>query len=109
MVVESRLRSLLLKRNFLFLTLVAAEFQQSKKGILTELPGAVGGGISKSALGRSSGESQVREFTPGYGQTIAAFTQALGPGQLAEEHSDILTPAGESLGVTFRPPLVRQP
>ena len=83
--------------------LAAAEVQQMKEGLLIKLPGTVGIGIGKSALGRGSTQSQVTELAAGDGQSVADLPQALGLGQLAEEHGDILVPGGEALGVAFCP------
>lgn len=43
------------------------------------------------------------------GQSVADLPQALGLGQLTEEHGDILAPGGETLGVAFCSALMDQP
>ena len=83
--------------------LAAAEVPQMKEGLLIELPGTVGIGVGKRALGGGSTQSQVTELTAGDGQSIADLPQALGLGELTEEHGDILVPGGEALGVAFCP------
>lgn len=87
----------------------AAEVQQLKEGVLVKLPGTVGIGISQGAFGRSGAQSQMAELAAGDGQSVADLPQALGLGQLAEEHGHILAPGGEALGVAFRSALAHQP
>ena len=74
-----------------------------KESFLIELPGTVGIGVGKSALGRSGAQSQVTELAAGDRQSVANLSQALGLGQLTEKHGDILVPGGEALGVPFCP------
>jgi hypothetical protein len=83
--------------------LAAAEVPQMKESILIKLPGTVGIGVGKCALGRGSAQSQVTELAAGDGQSVADLSQALGLGELTEEHGDILVPGGEALGVAFSP------
>jgi len=83
--------------------LAAADVPQIKEELLIKLPGTVGIGIGKRALGRGITQSQMSKFATGDGQTIADLPQALGLSKLAEDHGDILTPGRKPLGVTFRP------
>jgi len=64
-----------------------------KEGLLLKLPGTVGIGIGKRALSGDSTQSQVTELTTGDGQPVANLPQALGLGELTEEHCDIQLPA----------------
>ena len=89
--------------------LATAEIPQMKECVLIKLPGAVGVGIRKRALGGSGTQSQMAEFAAGDGQTVADLTQALGLSQLAKEHGDTLVPGGEAFGVAFRPTFIDQP
>ena len=89
--------------------LAAAEISQMKEGVLIKLPGTVGIGVGKRALGWGGAQAQMTEFAAGDGQAVADLPQALGLGQLAKEHGDILIPRGEALGVTFRPAFMDQP
>jgi len=86
----------------------AAEVTQMKEGVLVKLPGAVGIGIGKRALSGCGAHSQMTEFAAGDGQAVADLPQALGLSQLAKEHSDILIPGGESLGMTFSSAFIDQ-
>ncbi len=79
-----------------------------KESVLIKLPGTVGIGVGKCALGGGSAQSQMTELAAGDGQAVADLPQALGLGQLTEQHGDILVPRRESLGVAFRPALVDQ-
>jgi hypothetical protein len=83
--------------------LAAAEVPQMEEGILIKLPGTVDIGVGKRALGGGGAQSQVAELTAGDGQSVADLSQALGLGELAKEHGDILVPGGESLGVALCP------
>ena len=80
-----------------------------KESILIKLPGTVGIGVGKRALGGGGTQSQVTELATGDSQTIADLSQALGLGELTEEHGDILVPRGETLGVSFCPTFIDQP
>jgi hypothetical protein len=83
--------------------LTATEVPQMKEGILIELPGTVSVGVGKCALGRCGTQSQVAELAAGDGQSVADLPQALGLGELTEEHGDILVPGGKALGVALCP------
>ena len=87
-------------------TLTTAKVSQMKESILIELPGTVGIGIGKRASGGGSTQSQVTELAAGDGKPVADLPQALGLGELTEEHGDILVPGGEALGVALCPTLV---
>jgi hypothetical protein len=80
-----------------------------KEGLLIELPGTVGIGVGKRALGGGSTQSQVTELAAGDGQSVANLPQALGLRQLTEKHGDILVPGGEPLGVAFCPAFTDKP
>jgi len=80
----------------------AAEVSQMKEGILIELPGTVGIGIGKRALGGGGAQSQVTELTAGDGQSVTDLPQALGLCELTEEHGDILVPGRKALSMAFR-------
>ena len=86
--------------------LAAAEVPQIEEGILIKLPGTVGIGVGKCALGGGGAQSQVTELAAGDGQSVADLSQALGLGELTEEHGDILVPGGEALGMAFCPALM---
>ena len=87
----------------------ATEVQQQEEGILIKLPGTVGVGIGKGALGWSGAQAKMIELAAGDGQAVADLPEALGLGQLAEKHRDILAPGREALGVALRPSLMDQP
>ena len=89
--------------------LVAEQVTQMKEDFLIQLPGAMGIGVGKSALGRSSAQSQMAELATGDGQAVADLSQALALGQLAKQHGDILVPGGKSLGMAFCPAFMDQP
>jgi hypothetical protein len=63
-----------------------AKVPQMKEGILIKLPGTVGVGIGKGALCWGSAQSQVTELATGDSQSVADLSQALGLGELTEEH-----------------------
>ena len=52
----------------------------------------MGVGIGKRALGGGAAQSKVPELAAGYSQSVADLPQALGLGELAKEHGDILVP-----------------
>jgi len=89
--------------------LTAAKVPQMKESILIKLPGTVGIGIGKCALGGGGAQSQVTELAAGDGQPVADLSQALGLGELTEEHGYILVPGVEALGVAFCPAFMDKP
>jgi len=94
---------LVLEAEFLLFTraLAMAKVPQVKEGILIKLPGTVGVGIGKGALGWGGAQSQVTELATGDCQSVADLSQALSLGQLTEEHGYILIPGGEALSIAL--------
>jgi hypothetical protein len=89
-------------------TLATAKVPQMKEGILIKLPGTVGVGIGKCALCRGSTQSQMTELATGNCQAVADLPQALGLGQLTEEHGHILIPGGKALSMTLCPTFINK-
>ena len=101
MMVESRLTSLFLNRNFFLpVNLALTSVQQLQKDLLIKLPGAVLIGIGQGGT-TGSGDSQMFQFALTASQTAGNFSEGMGSAQLAEEHGHKLAPAGESPGMTF--------
>jgi hypothetical protein len=85
---------LVLETEFLLFdgALAAAEVSQMEKNVLIKFPGTVGINIGQCAFGRGGTQSQMTQFTAGYGKSIANLSQTLCLGQLAEKHGHILIP-----------------
>jgi len=89
--------------------LAAEEITQVKENLLIQLPGTMGIGVRKGALGRGGMQSQMTELAAGDGQAVADLPQTLALGHLTKQHGDVLVPGGEPLGMAFRPALMNQP
>src|SRR5258708_1830477 len=73
-----------------------AALQQLEKDSLIKFPGAVLVSIGQGRFRRSLTQPQMFQFAFGGRQSLRDLTQAVGPPQLAEQHSDELAPAGEA-------------
>jgi len=71
--------------------LAAAEVSQMKEDVLIKFPGTVGINIGQCAFGRGGTQSQMTQFTAGYGKSVANLSQTSLPGPVGRKawpHTD---------------------
>ena len=79
----------------------AALRQQLLKDGFVDLPGALPVGVGQRRARRSGGQAQMPRLALAGRQAAADLAQRLGTAELAKQHGDELSPAGEAAGVAL--------